>query len=84
MLNAALQFEDGASPNEVYDEGNVYPATELDRGTAATPFARLDDVAVVPQDQIIDKVIPYIGHPFRTQEEDEVIAEIITTLQSEQ
>ena len=81
-LDRALEFEDGAEPSQVYSSGNRFPGAEIDNGRAAGPFPRTDSVAVVGQNRIVEDVIPFVGHPSRTPEEEGLIAEIIDAVRS--
>jgi pectate lyase len=77
-LSQALVFSDGASTDQVYTQGNRFPAEESDRGTAATEFERISEaeVTVYSHSELTERVLPYIGAPYRTPEEAQLFDEV--------
>jgi pectate lyase len=81
----AIVFDDGASSDEVYSNGNRFPSQESDRGTATSEFTRssVADITRYPLNELTTKVLPNIGAPYRTAEEDLLFTEVAGQIESE-
>lgn len=77
-LSQAIVFNDSASSDQVYMRGNRFPSEEGDRGTAASEFARTAEaeVTLYPHSELPDKVLPKIGAPYRTPDEEKLFDEV--------
>lgn len=75
-LNAALEFADDADPAQIYSFQNRFPAEESDDGRAGAPFSRTDMVDLFAPEELVTHLLPLIGPPSRTSEEEEVFAEV--------
>jgi hypothetical protein len=82
-LGNAIDFEDGASPAQVYMRGNIVPSAESDSGTANGEFARSDSVTIYSDQDFVNSMFPFIGHPYPTAEEDAVRQEVAQQVLSE-
>jgi hypothetical protein len=74
----AIIFEDDASTDQVYMQGNRFPAEESDRGTAASEFPRTTEaeVTLYPHNELPQMVLPKIGAPYRTPDEERIFEEV--------
>ncbi|MBW2525361.1 MAG: hypothetical protein JRI23_14340 [Deltaproteobacteria bacterium] len=77
--------DDGALPADVYMGGNRLPAENVDAGAAASEFARpaVAEVTLVADDQLVSQILPLIGVPFRTSDEDALFAEVGSQIAAE-
>ena len=81
----ALLFTDGASTDEVYTSGNRFPSQESDRGTATVEFPRSSaaDITRYAGNELTSRVLPNIGAPYRTAEEELLFTEVAGQIDSE-
>lgn len=82
-LGNAIDFEDGASPSQVYMRGNRVPSQENNGGTADSEFPRTDSVTIYPDADFVNDMFPFIGHEYPTAEEDAVKLEVAQQVLSE-
>lgn len=82
-LNAAIEFQDGASTSQVYMRDNTIPSQETDRGTAATAFNNPDGVTTYSNEEFVSEMFQYIGHQYPSAEETSVKQEVRSTVESE-
>jgi hypothetical protein len=77
-LSEAIVFNDGASTDQVYMQGNRLPPQESDRGTAASEFERTAAAVVTrhAHSELAEKVLPKIGVPYRTSAEEQIFDEV--------
>lgn len=77
-LGQAIVFADSASTDQVYMQGNRFPSQESDRGTAASEFTRTTEaqVTIYSHGELTEMVLPYIGAPYRTPEEEDLFLEV--------
>ena len=83
-LGQALEFDDMADPAQVYSAGNRFPPEETEDGSAAAAFPRTDSVTLVPKSQVVSRVLPFVGQPTRTTEEQTILTEVEQALATEQ
>ncbi len=74
--------DDGPIADQTYMSGNHLPAENVDVGAAAAEFPRAPEAAVTlyGDDELVTKVLPNIGVPFRTPEEDAIFDEVAAQL----
>ncbi|MES9992611.1 MAG: Ig-like domain-containing protein [Candidatus Thiodiazotropha sp.] len=84
-LAQAIIFNDDASTNEVYMRDNLFPVAETDRGTASAEFTRSTEaeVTLYPLNQVNNLVLPHIGAPYRTIEEETLFLEVATQIETD-
>lgn len=85
LLSQAVLFNDGASYDQVYMEGNRFPTEENDMGSAVSEFPRssVADITRYAQNELVSKVLPNIGVPYRTPEEEQLFSEVASQINSE-
>lgn len=81
-LNEALQFTDGANPTQIFDSGNIYPVSENDKGTASASFPNNDGVELIQENLIEYGMFPFVGHPFPSAEEQNLINEVLAEVKA--
>jgi len=71
---------------QVYMADNWLPPENLDAGTAASEFPRDPeaDVTLFAPGDVVDSVLPNIGAPYRTAEEDALFAEVAAQIETDQ
>ena len=88
----ALILGDNAGPNDddpiaaqIFMGGNRLPAENVDEGTAPAEFPRPPEaeVTLYADDELVSKVLPNIGVPYRTPEEDTIFAEVAEHIEAE-
>ena len=67
---------------EVFMDGNWLPPENADAGTAAAAFDRPEEaeVTIYEDTELVDVVLPRIGAPYRTAEEDQLFEEVATQI----
>ena len=89
MLTEALVMGEASGPADddpiapaVFSSGNRVPRQNVDDGSAASEFERSPEaqVTVYPDDQLVADVLPCVGAPYRTREEDVVFTEVAAQL----
>ena len=85
LLSQAVTFNDGAPYDQVYMQGNRFPSQESDRGTAAAEFPRSTEAEITRYagNELTSKVLPNIGAPYRTAEEELLFTEVAGQIESE-
>ncbi|MDA8016190.1 MAG: hypothetical protein MPN21_01980 [Thermoanaerobaculia bacterium] len=83
-LSQAINFQSDADPDQVFSQGNTKPDAESEDGAANGPFPRTDSVTVFPPTTLGETMFPYVGHPYPTQEESDVLAEVLMQVETEQ
>jgi hypothetical protein len=85
QLSSAVLFNDGAPYDQVYMRGNRFPSQESDRGTATAEFSRSSaaEITSYPQSELTTQVLPNIGAPYRTAEEELLFSEVAGQIESE-
>jgi hypothetical protein len=77
--------DDGSLPAQLFMSGNRLPTETVDSGNAASEFPRAAEAAVtlVADNELVGAVLPLIGAPHRTAEEEAIFAEVATQIGSE-
>ena len=82
----------GADPDEaliapeLYMSGNFLPPENVDWGTALFEFPRptIAEVTLFADNELVSQVLPNIGVPYRTSEEEAIFAEVGAQIQQDQ
>jgi len=82
-LGNAIDYEDGASPAQVYIRGNILPSAESDGGSASGEFARSDSITLFSDQDFVNSMFPFVGHQYPTAEESAVKQEVAQQVLSE-
>jgi len=77
--------DDGSLPAQVYLAGNRLPGENVDSGSAGSEFPRSTEaeVTLVSDDQLVSGVLPLIGAPYRTDDENQIFGEVADQIAAE-
>jgi hypothetical protein len=70
---------------QVYTVDNHFPAEEDDRESTVSEFpcSSVADVTRYAQNELVNRVLPNIGAPYRTTEEEQLFFEVASQINSE-
>ncbi|MEM6991737.1 MAG: protein kinase [Myxococcota bacterium] len=68
--------DDGPIPQQIFMKDNQLPAANANFGIAPAAFARDSTVPLVAPSEIVTKVLPWVGAPYRTDIEQSVLTEV--------